>query len=144
MCVPESEYWHTSSAHIWIAQWQAIRRVFSFDKPSSLIRDVELVKNILVKDSQNFKDRIISFNEKLDSLFSKSLLVTEGQRWPHLRTNLTPVFTSGKMKMFYLVDTCSKDLANCLHKATTDGKVFQSWAFHHFLFLNGKCGLRNP
>jgi hypothetical protein len=25
-------------------------------------------------------------------------------------------------KMFYLVDTCGKELADCLEKATTDGK----------------------
>jgi cytochrome P450 family 6 len=99
--------------------------IFSFDKPSLLIRDLELVKNILVKDSQYFVDRIVSFNEKLDPLFSRSLFVIKGQRWRHLRTNLTPVFTSGKMKMmFYLVDTCGKELADCLDNATADGKFF--------------------
>ena len=97
--------------------------IFSFDKPSLLIRDVELVKNILVKDSQNFIDRIVSLNEELDPLVSRSLMAIKGQRWRHLRTNLTPVFTSGKIKkMFYLVDTCGKELADCLDKATAEGK----------------------
>ena len=100
--------------------------IFTFDKPSLLIRDVELVKNILVKDSQSFIDRIISFDKKLDPLFSKSLLVSKGKLWRHLRTNLTPVFTSRKMKMmFHLTDTCGKELAECLHKATANGKLFQ-------------------
>jgi cytochrome P450 len=57
---------------------------------------VELVKKILVKDSQYFIDRIVSFNEKLDPLMSRTLLTITGQRWRHLRTNLTPVFTSSK------------------------------------------------
>jgi cytochrome P450 len=84
---------------------------------------VELVKNILVKDSQNFIDRIVSLNEELDPLVSRSLMAIKGQRWRHLRTNLTPVFTSGKIKkMFYLVDTCGKELADCLYKATAEGK----------------------
>jgi cytochrome P450 len=97
--------------------------IFSFDKPTLLIRDVELVKNILVKDSQYFIDRTISVNEELDPLLSRSLFVIKGQRWRHLRTNLTPVFTSSKMKMmFYLVDTCGKELADCLHRASDDGK----------------------
>jgi hypothetical protein len=26
--------------------------------------------------------------------------------------------------MFYLVDTCGKELADCLQKATADGKLF--------------------
>jgi len=96
--------------------------IFSFDKPILLIRDLELVKNILVKDFKIFIDRSMSTDEKLDSLFSKLLFVVKGQRWRHLRTNLTPVFTSGKMKMmFYLVDTCGKELADCLDKASVYG-----------------------
>ena len=98
--------------------------IFSFDKPSLLIRDLELVKNILVKDFQFFMDRTLSFENKYDSLIGNTMFGLRGQLWRHLRTNLTPVFTSRKMKMmFYLVDTCGKELANCLEKATTDGKL---------------------
>ena len=32
--------------------------IFSFDKPSLLIRNPEMVKNILVKDIQTFMDRV--------------------------------------------------------------------------------------
>ena len=100
--------------------------IFSFDKPSLLIRDVELVKNILVKDFQNFVDRVFSVEDKLDPLFGNNLAVLRGQIWRQLRTNLTPVFTSRKMKvMFYLVDTCGKELADCLQKVTADGKLPQ-------------------
>jgi cytochrome P450 len=100
--------------------------IFSFDKPSLLICDVELVKNILVRDFQNFMDRIFSIEERFDPLFGNVLTLLRGQLWRHLRTNLTPVFTSRKMKlMFCLVDTCGKELADCLEKATTDGKLLQ-------------------
>jgi len=97
--------------------------IFSFDKPVLLIRDLELVKNILVKDFQNFIDRVISFDEKLDPLGSKILFVMKGHLWRHWRTHLTPAFTSGKMKMmFYIVDTCGKELADCLDKASDYGE----------------------
>jgi hypothetical protein len=97
--------------------------IFSFDKPILLTRDLELVKNILVKDFQTFMDRTVSAEEKIDPLFANSLPVLKGQLWRHLRTNLTPVFTSGKMRnMFYLVDKCGKELGDCLHRATVDGK----------------------
>jgi cytochrome P450 len=100
--------------------------IFSFDKPSLLIRDLELVKNILVKDFQNFMDRTLSLDDKFDPLLGKSLTVLKGQLWRHLRTNLTPVFTSRKMKkMFYLLDTSGKELADSLEKATSDGKFPQ-------------------
>ena len=100
--------------------------IFSFDKPSLLIRDVELVKNILVKDFQKCMDRIVSIEERFDPLFGNVLGMLKGQLWRHLRTNLTPVFTSHKMKMmFCLVETCGKELADCLEKATADGKLPQ-------------------
>jgi cytochrome P450 len=98
--------------------------IFSFDKPNLLLCEPELVKNILVKDFQNFMDRIASFEGTLDPLYGNSLAVLKGQIWRHLRTKLTPVFTLSKTKMmFYLVDTCGKELAECLKKATADGKL---------------------
>jgi hypothetical protein len=69
-------------------------------------------------------DHITSFEVKLDPLFGNSLPILKGQFWRHLRTKLTPVFTLSKIKMmFYLVDTCGKELADCLGKATADGKL---------------------
>jgi hypothetical protein len=97
--------------------------VFSFDKPILLIRDLELVKNILVKDFQYFTDHVTSADEKLDPLFSRALFLVKGQRWRNWRIKLNPVYTSGKMKMmFYLVDTCGKQLADCLNKVSVYGK----------------------
>jgi cytochrome P450 family 6 len=97
--------------------------IFSFDKPSLLIRDVELVKNILLKDFQYFIDRVASSDEKLDPLFNRALFLVKGQRWRIWRLNLAPVFISGKMKMMFdLVDTCGKELADCLDKSSYNGK----------------------
>jgi cytochrome P450 family 6 len=98
--------------------------IFLFDKPSLLILDPELVKIILVKDCQNFMDHILSFEENIDPLSANSLPILKGKLWRHIRTNLSPVFTSHKMKMmFYLVDTCGKELADCLEEAAADGTL---------------------
>jgi len=116
--------------------------IFSFDKPSLLVNDLELVKNILVKDFQNFMDRIFSVEEKFDPLFGNVLTILKGQLWRHLRTSLTPVFNPRKMKMmFYLVDTCGKELANCLEKATADGKLPQDQCSYK---MYGKTKLQKP
>jgi cytochrome P450 family 6 len=48
--------------------------IFSFDKPSLLFRDPELVKNILVKDFQTFMNRIITIEDKFDPIFGKTLI----------------------------------------------------------------------
>jgi cytochrome P450 family 6 len=97
--------------------------IFSFDKPSLLLRDPELVKSVLVKDANIFADRIITVNSNLDPMLGKSLFTIKGKRWRQVRTKLTPVFTSGKMKtMFYLVNFCSMDLTHFLEKEVVGGK----------------------
>jgi len=99
--------------------------IFSFDKPNLLIRDVELVKNILVKESQSFTDHMMTVNAELDPVFGRGLFMLKGQMWRQVRTSLNPVFTSGKLKMmFHLVDICGKELANYLDKAIDEGKQF--------------------
>ena len=49
--------------------------IFSFDKPILLIRDVELAKNILVKDSQSFIDHVMSVNEEIYPLLRRGLIM---------------------------------------------------------------------
>jgi cytochrome P450 len=97
--------------------------LFSFAKPSLLVRDPEFEKNILVKDTKVYPDHIMTVDVKLDPVFGNSLFALKGPRWRQVRVNLTPVFTSGKMKtMFYLVVLCCEDLTDLLDKETTDGK----------------------
>jgi cytochrome P450 len=96
--------------------------ILTIDKPSLLIRDVELVKNILVNDSQSFIDHMITINEDLEPVISRGLFLLKGQIWRQVRTSLTPVFTSGKIKMmFHLMDICCKQLADYLDNATAEG-----------------------
>jgi cytochrome P450 family 6 len=97
--------------------------IFCFDQPSLLVRDPEFVKNFLVKDSKIFADHIMYVDVKLDPVFGMNLFALKGQRWREVRTNLTPVFTSGKIKnMFYLVDLCCKDLTDLLDREMAEGK----------------------
>jgi len=100
--------------------------IFFFDKPCLFIRDMKLVKNILVKDIHNFTDRAALFEVKFNPLFFYKLPLLKGQLWRHLRTKLAPVSTSRKLKMmFYLLDTSCKEVIECLEKATANGKLSQ-------------------
>ncbi|XP_054740137.1 cytochrome P450 6a22-like [Anastrepha obliqua] len=73
---------------------------FMVFRPVALILDIELVKNILIKDFNNFRDRGLFHNEKNDPL-TAHLFALDGAKWRNLRQKLSSTFTSGKMKYMY-------------------------------------------
>ncbi|CAL1682604.1 unnamed protein product [Lasius platythorax] len=93
---------------------------YVLDKPFLLIRDREIVKNVLVKDFNYFSDRYGSPDPN-DRLGYANLFFIKNPAWKILRTKLTPIFTSGKLKkMFELMIECAKNLDTHLESLTVD------------------------
>nr|XP_046490458.1 probable cytochrome P450 6a13 [Neodiprion pinetum]XP_046490459.1 probable cytochrome P450 6a13 [Neodiprion pinetum]XP_046490460.1 probable cytochrome P450 6a13 [Neodiprion pinetum] len=75
--------------------------------PVVMISDLTLLKHVFVKDFTTFTDRGLLVNEDVDPL-SNNLFSTGGHRWRRLRSKLSPVFTSGKLKqMYHLLSECA-------------------------------------
>ncbi|XP_050460259.1 cytochrome P450 9e2-like [Cataglyphis hispanica] len=88
--------------------------MMEFATPAVLLRDPELIKDVLVKDFEIFHDHR-SFVDFLDPLFSKNIFLLRGDRWKEMRNTLSPSFTTSKMKiMFDLVLKCSREFVNYL------------------------------
>ncbi|XP_075153338.1 cytochrome P450 6d1-like [Haematobia irritans] len=95
---------------------------YMFVKPTLLVRDAELARQILTTDFGSFHDRGLYVDEKNDPL-SANLFNLEGQSWRNLRTKLTPSFSSGKLKaMFGTVDDVGDKLVKYLEKELADGQ----------------------
>lgn len=93
------------------AQEQPVVGIHIFNKPALLIRDLDLIKTILVKDFNKFSDRYSRADPHQDALGSYNLFFIKNPYWKELRSKLSPVFTSGKIKkMFPLVEEIGAEL----------------------------------
>lgn len=80
--------------------------------PELIIRDLDLVKQIMSTDFTHFYLRGIGRNPKIEPMFL-NLFHVEGDTWRLLRKCLTPAFTTAKLKrMFPLVVECAEKLQN--------------------------------
>lgn len=71
--------------------------IFAVTRPILVVNDPEMVRAIFVKDFAHFMDRGVYIDAESDPL-SGHLFSLSGEKWKNLRTQLSPVFTSGKLK----------------------------------------------
>jgi cytochrome P450 family 6 len=96
--------------------------VYRLAHPSLLIRDTDIIKDILVKNFAHFFSRGLRFDEESEPL-DGHLFALSGAKWRNMRVQLTPVFTSGKIKtMFGTVVDCGKELQACLEEPAKNGQ----------------------
>ena len=99
--------------------------IYSFTEPRFLLRDPDIIKTILVKDFQSFHDHGLFRDEDLEPL-SGHLFLLAGSRWKNLRAKLTPIFSSGKMKMmFQTFVECGQELGSILEKSASNEEVIE-------------------
>lgn len=69
--------------------------------PYVLIRDVNLLKKMAVKDFDYFVDHRQFIDESMDAMLGNSLITMSGNKWREMRASLSPAFTGSKMRQMY-------------------------------------------
>ncbi|KAH7937655.1 hypothetical protein HPB49_014187 [Dermacentor silvarum] len=129
-------------------------RYFNGYRPVVLVADLDLLRNIQVKDFQDFTDRALLFQAKRPpSPQNKGLLQLTSTRWKEVRSVLTPSFTTSKLKMtctyaMKAFSTCNKAscftvMRSCIlvridQKAET-GEEFEAGEMYAALALDVIC-----
>lgn len=99
--------------------------LFARRTPILIVNDPEQIKNVLIKDFSIFSDRGMIVYEKVEPL-SQHLFSLEPKRWRPLRINLSPVFTSGRLKeMFYLLNDCAEHFEKFLDTVTSKDPIIE-------------------
>ncbi|CAD0254265.1 unnamed protein product [Spodoptera exigua] len=95
---------------------------YEFLKQVIVVRDLELIKKMTVKDFEHFLDHQSMFDTG-DSYFSRNLFALRGQEWKDMRSTLSPAFTSSKMRLMlpFMVEV-GNQMMQMLHQKIRESK----------------------
>ncbi|KAH8297064.1 hypothetical protein KR044_004457, partial [Drosophila immigrans] len=92
--------------------------------PGIIMRDVELIKTVMIKKFNFFTNRSMRTDPIHDPMGANSLFFVRNTEWKTIRSRLSPVFSSGKIKQMYpLMVEVTKDLDQKLERVSTDSTV---------------------
>ena len=66
-------------------------------QPTVVLRDPDLIKDVLIKDFNSFHQNDMFVDEKADPLLANNPFVVTGERWKRSRNMLAPLFTASKV-----------------------------------------------
>lgn len=67
-------------------------------KPAILLRDPDLIKDVLITNFNCFRDNDVSLSKKYDPLFSANPFFTRDEEWREGRKMILPAFSQAKVK----------------------------------------------
>ncbi|XP_014216993.1 cytochrome P450 6k1-like [Copidosoma floridanum] len=96
---------------------------YVLDRPYIMLRDPELLRSVFIKDFNLFTNKLMS-NNKSDPFGTHALFLMESPPWKKIRQNMSPMFTSGKLKKnFDLMLSICKDLDTYLNSVGVNDQI---------------------
>lgn len=99
-------------------------------QPVILVKDIDVVKKVYIKDFDHFVDRRDFFPTRKGTLMSKMML--RGDEWKGVRATMTPTFTTGKIRrLMDVFNGVGKEFIDMLKKKASSGStpinVLRTW-----------------
>ncbi|XP_014218829.1 cytochrome P450 6B2-like [Copidosoma floridanum] len=92
--------------------------------PALILRDADIIKDVLIKDFLVFCDRGIYISKK--DVLDHNLVALEYKKWRPLRNKLSAVFTGEKLKeMFYLMVDCADNFERYIEKFAENSEIIE-------------------
>ncbi|XP_050683809.1 cytochrome P450 9e2-like isoform X7 [Leptidea sinapis] len=94
---------------------------FEFVNPIVMVRDLDLIKRITIKDFEYFLDHRGFTDEKVEPLFGRNLFSLKGDEWKDMRSTLSPAFTSSKIRLMVpFMEEAGNQMIAALMKKTAE------------------------
>ncbi|KAG0430365.1 hypothetical protein HPB47_022744 [Ixodes persulcatus] len=121
----------------WIKQYGDLVGFFNGGTPVLIVKNVDLLKKIQIKDFGNFTCRgVVSAVSKNHNLSRRALTNVPGERWKEVRSLLKPAFKASNMKQVVaLQQSCIEELMSVIATKTNSGqsvdmrRIFQNLSF---------------
>lgn len=97
--------------------------IFEMMTPAYMIKEPELIKQIMIKDFDCFVNRRILIATDSDPILPKTLFGAQDKIWRELRLLLTPAFTGSKMRfLFDLIRDCADEIVQHIERKVVNGE----------------------
>ncbi|XP_068226086.1 cytochrome P450 3A40-like [Palaemon carinicauda] len=122
----------------WLEEYGNIFGYYMGAKPFLVVRDLELVRQVLVKDFHNFSNRP-KFLVEVEPIIS-TIVGLRDQRWKDVRSVLTPTFSMAKMKlMIGIINERVTELLDIVSEHNTEKKPLEWYRTFQGLTLDVIC-----
>nr|AKP55348.1 CYP395G1 [Apolygus lucorum] len=92
--------------------------IYDFTKPFLVVKDIELVERVLIKDFHHFVDHGFGNIDENTPATDINLFNMNGKLWRAMRNKFSPMFTTGKLRqMVPLMNTLSNSLVGAIEKS---------------------------
>uniref|UniRef100_A0A182LTA8 Cytochrome P450 n=1 Tax=Anopheles culicifacies TaxID=139723 RepID=A0A182LTA8_9DIPT len=97
------------------ASWVGFYKISN--QPGIVVRDLELVREVLTSSFSYFNQNDFQIDEKIDPLLAYNPFVQAGERWKERRNQMTSVFTMNRIRAtFPLVQQVAQDFAQYIDR----------------------------
>ncbi|XP_061386673.1 cytochrome P450 6g1-like [Musca vetustissima] len=91
--------------------------IYGLHEPALMVKEPQIIKSILVKHFDSFHDRFAEQDVDYDPIGGQAMFMTSYATWKEMRTKLSPLFTSAKLKTMYgLIQNVALNMERYLEK----------------------------
>ncbi|KAK9745093.1 Cytochrome P450 [Popillia japonica] len=99
--------------------------IYHMDRPGILIRDPDIIEDVLVKNFSNFHDNDLEIKIEHDPIFGNNPFVLKGDMWKKKRIQHLSSVTPAKVKAMYPeIDACGDRMVSYLNKKIEKTGIF--------------------